>query len=316
MHQIIRGTSDTAELEIYYKRELTNADGAVLVTIVDADYPSTVIASNLTAYNDPEIGKYTVDILPSYTTLNRVLKFTWSYTLQGHPTSQEDFYEVYTPYASVADIIEYFNFGTRPSDLNYRSEQEIQAAEFIARMQIESYTYQSFGRYWGDQEIFGNGSDALELNERMLTIEKVYENGALAIDYTQNPVYNNFGWDVELTPTHKAIRIVNNDFQGILNYEPAYDPTTLYAGRFRSGYRYMVYGEKGWTYVPQDVRRMTVLLAGDHLAQDAQWRQKYLKKVDLSEVSFELAAGAFNGTGNAVVDQVLDNYRNIGIVII
>ena len=316
MHQIVRGTTDTAELEIYYKKELTNADGDVKVTIVDADYPSTVIASNITAYNDPEVGKYTLDILPTYTVLNRVLKFTWSYTINGYQTSQEDFYEVYTPYASISDIIEYFNFGTRPSDLNYRSEQEIESAEFIARMQIENYTNQKFGRYWGDQEIFGNGSDALELTERMISIEKLYENGAIAIDYTINPVYNNFGWDVELTPTYKAIRIINNDFQGILNYESAYDPATMYTGRFRSGYRYMVYGEKGWSYVPQDVRRMTVLLAGDYLSQDAQWRQKYLKKIDLSEISFELGKGAFTGTGNAIVDQVLDSYRNVGIVII
>jgi hypothetical protein len=316
MHQIVRGTTDTAELEIYYKKELTNADGNVTVTIVDADYPDTVIASNFIAYNDPEVGKYTLDILPNYTALNRVLKFTWSYSINGNSTSQEDFYEVYTPYASVSDIIEYFNFGTRPSDLNYRSEQEIEAAEFIARMQIENYTQQKFGRSWGDQEIFGTGSDALELTERMISIEKVYENGVLTLDYTQNPVYNNFGWNVELTPTYKAVRIINNDYEGILNYEPSYNPTVLYSGRFRSGNRYMIYGEKGWPYVPQDVRRMTVVLAGDYLAQDSQWRQKYLKKVNLSEISFELADGAFNGTGNAIVDSVLDSYRNTGIVII
>lgn len=316
MHQIVRGTTDIAELEIYYDHELSNADGDVLVTIVDADYPDTVIGSNIVAYNDSEVGKYTLQVPASYTNLNRVLKFTWSYSINGVSTYQEDFYEVYTPYASVSDIIEYFNFGTRPSDLNYKNEEEIRAAEFIARMQIENYTQQSFGRSWGDQEVFGNGSDALELTERMLVVEKLYENGQLVIDYTSDPVYNGFGWDVELTPTYKAIRIVNNDFQGVLNYESSSDPVLAYTGRFRSGSRYMVYGEKGWPYVPQDVRRMTVILAGDYLAQDSQWRQKYLQKVNLSEISFELAKGAFNGTGNAIVDQVLDSYRNVGIVII
>ena len=142
MHQIIRGTTDTAELEIYYNRELTNADGNVLVTIVDADYPTTVLVNGATAYNDVEIGKYTYALSAYVTALNRVLKVTWNYTVQGVETYQEDFYEVYTPYASIADIIEYYNFGTRPSDLNYKSEQEIQAAEFIARMQIENYTQQ------------------------------------------------------------------------------------------------------------------------------------------------------------------------------
>jgi hypothetical protein len=316
MHQIIRGTTDTAELEIYYNRDLTNADGNVLVTIVDADYPTTILVNNATAYDNTEIGKYTYALSASVTSLNRVLKITWNYSVQGVSTYQEDFYEVYTPYASIADIIEYYNFGTRPSDLNYKSEQEIQAAEFIARMQIENYTQQTFGRGWGQQEIFGNGSDALELTERMLQVEKLYENGLLVLDYTQDPEFNTFGWEVELTPTNRAIRIVNQDYMNAIAYDSTFDPTVMYSGVFRSSYRYMVYGEKGWSYVPQDVRRCTVILAGDYLSQDAQWRQKYLSKVNLSEVSFELAKGAFNGTGNAIVDQILDSYRNVGIVII
>lgn len=316
MHQILRGTTDTLELMIYDNEQLCNADGSVLATIVDADYPDTTIASNLVAVNDPDIGKYTVALPVTYTSLNRVLKVTWEYEINGNETSQEDFYEVYTPYASVSDIMNYFNFGTRPSDINYKSVEEVQSAEFIARMQIENYTQQTFGRGWGDQEVFGNGSDALELTERMVSIEKVYENGILAIDYTQDPVYNVFGWDVELSTTYKAVRILNSDFQGLLNYEPSFNPTVMYSGRFRSGSRYKVYGEIGWPYVPQDVRRCAVMLAGDYLAQDAQWRQKYLKRINLGEVSFELSKGAFNGTGNAIVDQILDSYRNTGIVII
>jgi len=316
MHQILRGTSDIAELEIYWDNQLINADGNVLVTVTDADYTSVVLVTNAVATNDPAVGKYTFQLTPTYTSLNRVLKIDWSYSINGVATFQEDFYEVYTPYASISDIVEYYNFGVRPSDVNYKSEQEIVAAEFLARMQIENYTGQTFGRVYGDQEIWGNGSDALELNERALTIDQIYENGQLVIDNTQDPVYNTFGWPVEITTTYRAIRIVNADYEGIISYDNVVDPTVDLYGRFRAANRYRVYGQKGWNYVPQDVRRCTVILAGDHLSQDAMWRQKYLKKVDLSEISFELAAGAFNGTGNALVDQILDQYRNVGIVII
>lgn len=316
MHQILRGTSQTTELEIYWNNQLINADGNVLVTVTDADYTNVVLVSNAIATNDPEIGKYTFQLDPTYTSLNRVLRVDWSYSINGKATYQEDFYEVYTPYASIADIIEYYNFGVRPSDVNYKSEQEIMSAEFLARMQIENYTGQTFGKVYGDQEIWGNGSDALELTERMLSIDQIYENGQLVIDNTKTPVYNTFGWPVEITTTYKAIRIVNADYEGIISYDNVIDPTIDLYGRFRSAYRYRVYGTKGWSYVPQDVRRCTVLLAGDHLSQDAMWRQKYLKKVDLSEISFELASGAFNGTGNAIVDGILDQYRNVGIVII
>ena len=101
MHQILRGTSQLAELEIYWNNELTNADGNVLVTVVDADYPTTtILCTNQTAYNDPLVGKYTFELDPTFTQLNRVLQITWSYTINGKSTFQEDFYDVYTPYAA------------------------------------------------------------------------------------------------------------------------------------------------------------------------------------------------------------------------
>ena len=198
MHQIIRGTTETAEVEIYSNNQLINADGDVIVTVFDADY-GTQVGPGGVAFNDPALGKYTFDLDSTYTSLNRVLQVIWSYSINGKQTSQEDFYESYTPYATASDIIDYYGFGTRSSDVNYRSQDEIQAAEFVARMQIENYTGQTFGRKWGDQEIFGNDSDALELVERMLSVEKLYENGILSIDYTANPILNNFGWDIELT---------------------------------------------------------------------------------------------------------------------
>jgi hypothetical protein len=317
MHQIARSTTAVAELEIYINGQLTNADGGVTVTIVDADYTNVNLITNQTAYNDPKIGKYTFTLDQRVTNLNRVLQVTWSYTLNGLASQQEDFYQVYTPYATVSDIIDTYRYGTRSSDLNYKTEEEIVNAEFIARMQVEAYTSQSFGKNYGHQEVFGNGSDALELTQRMVSIDQVYEDGILVIDYTQNPVYNTFGWNVELTPTNKAIRVVPNSGSiGILNYEPQLEPNIMYSGRFKDASRYMIYGQLGWSYVPQDVRRSTVMLAGDYLAKDSTWRQKYLKKINLSEISFEFAGGAFNGTGNVFVDQILDSYRNIGIVII
>jgi hypothetical protein len=313
LHQIIRGTTETAEFEIYNNGELTNADGNVVVSITDADY-GTVVGTGGVAFNDPAIGKYTFDLDPAYTNLNRVLRLQWNYTVGGKSVSAEDYYQIYTPYASVSSIINYHKIGTRPEDLNYIPYDDIVAAEQVARFQIDSYTSQTFGRNYGHQEVFGYGSDAVELTQRMVNITQMYENGILVIDYTQNPVYNTFGYDIELTPTNKGIRIIKNSEDVI--YEGQYNPTILYYGRFRDHARYHFYGDVGWPYVPQDIAYCAKKLAGNLLSRDAEWRQKYLKKVDLSEISFELANGAFNGTGDVVVDSILDSYRNTGIVVI
>ena len=313
MHQIPRGTTELAEFEIYRNGQLTNADGDVHVSVTDANY-GTVVGTGGIAFNDPAIGKYTFDLDPSYTNLNRVLRVQWDYTVNGKAVSQEDFYEVFTAYATVAKIIDFYNFGTRPSDVNYVSNEEIIQAERVARYQIDTYANQSFGRYYGNQEQFGYDSDAIELVQRMVNIQQMYENGILVIDYTQDPAINTFGYEIELSPTNKAVRIVKNA-QDVI-YEGQFDPTILYYGRFREHSRYNFYGEMGWTYVPQDISYCAMKLAGNMLARDAQWRERYLKKVDLSEISFELADGAFNGTGDVVVDAILDNYRTTGIVII
>jgi hypothetical protein len=313
LHQIVRGTTELAEFEIYTNGQLANADGDVTVSVTDANY-GTVVGTGGIATNDPEIGKYTFDLDPSYTNLNRVLRLQWDYTVNGKAVSAEDFYEVFTPYATIAKIIDYYNFGTRPEDLDYRTHEELIYAERVARYQIEAYANQSFGRYWGDQEMFGYDSDAIELTQRMVTLSKVYENGVLVIDYTQDPEYNSFGYDVELSTTNKAVRIIKNSEDVI--YEGQFDPTILYYGRFRQHTRYKFYGEMGWSYVPNDIQYAAIKLAGNVLSRDAQWRERYLKKVDLSEISFELADGAFNGTGDVIVDSILDQYRNTGVVII
>lgn len=313
MHQIVRGTTELAEFEIYVNGKLSNADGNVVVSVTDATY-GTVVGTSGNAVNDPILGRYTFTLDSSYTSLNRVLRLQWNYTVGGKAVSSEDFYEVFTPYASVSSIIDYYNFGTRPADLDFKSQQEIIMAERIARYQIDAYTGQSFGRYWGDQEVFGYHSDAIELTQRMVNVKKLYENGVLVIDYTTDPIYNTFGYDVELSTTNKALRIVKNA-QDVI-YEGQYDPTILYYGRFRQHSRYKVYGEFGWSYVPQDINHCAVRLVGNLLSRDAQWRERYLKKVNLSEISFELADGAFNGTGDVIVDSILDSYRNMGIVVI
>ena len=313
MQQIHNGTQQTVSLVIYKQGQLTNADGNVLVSIKDAD-DGTILLSSASAVNDPPTGQYSYEITPDLTQLNRVVQITWTYTLGGKSTYQNQFAQIVTPYATVSDLVDYYRIGAKPSEINYQSESDILMAEQIARTMINNYTNLDFGKRYGSQEIFGSGSDALEMVERMLYIDKVYENTTLVIDNTTNPIYNIFGFTVEITPTGKAVRIIN-DFADV-RYDNQVDPTVLYYGKFRQNARYTIVGEIGYNYVPQDIKLCSMLLVGDLLSNDAAWRTKYLNKVSLAEVSFELSKGAFNGTGNVIVDGILDQYRNYNIVVV
>jgi len=312
VQQIHNGTNQTLTLDIYKNGYLSNADGSVFVTITDADTSASITSGS--AFNAPPNGRYTFDLYPNFTSLNRVMKVRWDYVINSASTFQTQYVQIVTPYALVSDIVDYYSIGARPSDLNYYSEKDITTAEQVARLMVENYTGQKFGTRYDFQEQFGSGSDALELTERMLTIDKVYENSKLVIDYTTG--YNVFGYDVELTPTGKAMRIKMDTSYGDVRYDNQVDPTILYYGSFRNHTRYKVIGQFGYNYVPQDVKLCTMLLCGDLLSNDAAWRTKYLNKISLAEVSFELAKGAFNGTGNVLVDSILDGYRNINMVVI
>lgn len=315
MQDITRGTQEKIHLNVYSDSVLTQADDLPYVSIYDADNDTSVIPG-FSGYSvdEDQPGVYSYMLNPALTNVNRVLKVIWEYSINGVDFAQESFYKVSSVYAPVSEIVDFLGLGATPSDLNYQDPERLAVAEKVARTIIEGYTGQVFYKYYGSQEVMGIGSDAISLTERMISIDKVWENGQLYIDNTSDPVINNFGFNLEITPTGKAIRIINAGWD--VRYDNQVDVNALYYGRFRDKSRYKIEGEIGYKYVPEDIKMAAMLLVGDLIANDYSWRNKYLKKVDLSEISFEMSKGAFNGTGNVMVDNILDQYRNVNIVII
>lgn len=315
MQDIVKGSQEKIHLNVIIDGIMVQADSVPTVSVYDADddlVPLVGFSNNVT--DEETSGLYSYWVKPSLTNIQRVLKVVWNYNVDGIEFNQEQFYRVSTVYSTVSDIIDFLGYGATSYELNYQSPEKIANAEKIARTIIDGYTSQSFSEYYGAQEQFGKGSDAIELVEKMLTLDKVWENDILVIDNTTNPKINTFGFPLEISPTGKAIRIVNAGWD--VRYDNQVDPAVLYYGRFRDGTRYKFQGSIGYKYVPEDIKIASMLLVGDILANDYNWRNKYLKKIDLSEISFEMAGGAFNGTGNITVDNILDQYRNVNIVII
>lgn len=316
MQTIASNSQNTIQLEIFVDGVLTQADSVPTLSIYDADNDSTPITGyeNVSATDDPPAGKYSYLLTPNITSVNRVLEVRWSYHLNSIPVTQTDFYSIETPYSTISDAIDFLGYGSTPEEINYKDPKDIVAAEKIARTIIEGYTGIKFYTYYGQQEVFGKGADAVELTEKILRIDQVYENDILIIDNTISPVFNTFGFTLEISPTGRQVRIYYPGWD--LRYDNQIDPTVLYYGRFRDNARYVFQGQMGYKYVPQDIKLASLLLVNDIVSNDFNWRNKYLKKIDLSEISFEMAGGAFNGTGNVTVDNILDQYRNMNIVII
>lgn len=301
-------------MSVYRDGVLTQASSAPTLYIYNADDDTSPLGTNLPSVSEAADGVYSYMLAGNYTLTPRVLEVRWLYVLDGFTYTENDFYSVETTYADHSEIIDFLNFGAKPSDPNFHPISEIASAEKVARTIIDGYTGQKFSKRSGSQEVFGKGSDACQLTEKMLTIEKVWENDMLLIDNTVDPVYNTFGFGLEISPTGFAARIINAGWD--VRYDNQMDPTISNYGRFRNGSRYKFQGTIGYKYVPEDIKVATMLLVNDILSNDYNWRNKYLSKVNLSEISFEMSKGAFNGTGNITVDNILDQYRHTNIVII
>lgn len=316
MQTINTNSQEKIELQVFSNGVLSQADSLPSLSIYDADNATNPIAgfSMLDSYDETPAGVYSFLLTPAITNINRVLEVVWSYVVNGNPVTQKDFYAVETPYATVSEAMDFLGYNPIPSEINYMDPKNVVKAEKIARTIIEGYTGIKFYTYYGGQEIYGIGANTIQLTEKMLSLDQIYENEILVYDQTQDPVYDTFGYNTEISPSGYQIRIWFPGWQDGWNNEM--DPEIYEYGRFRDNYLYRFVGQVGYKYVPEDIKLASMLLIQDILSNDYNWRNKYLAKVNLSEISFEMAKGAFNGTGNITVDNILDQYRKANIVII
>jgi len=310
-------------LEVYSNGVLSQADSLPTLSIYNADsdiynpggtISQTPLYTNLNAYDEPATGVYSYQLTPNITSVNMVLEVVWSYTQGGVAVKTTDYYSIETPYASIPETMDFLGYTGDSSKPNYIDPNTIIKTEKMARTIIEGYAGIKFYKYYGFQEIYGIGANTIQLTEKMLSLDQIWENQILVFDGTTSPVYNTFGYNTEISPTGYQLRIWYPAWPDGWNNEM--DPTIYESGRFRDTYLYRFVGEIGYNYVPEDIKLASMLLQQDIMSNDYNWRNKYLSQVNLSEISFKMAGGAFNGTGNVMVDNILDQYRKANIVII
>ncbi len=323
MQTISVNSQEKIYLQVFSDGVLTQADFLPTLSIYNADsdvylpggiLSQTPLYTNLNSYDEAEGGVYSYMLTPNITKINMVLEVVWSYTVNGNAVTQTDFYQIETPYSTIPETMDHLGYSAVESNENYLDPAIIAKTEKMARTIIEGYTGSKFYKYYGGQEVRGIGSNNIELTERMVSLDQIYENDILVLDTTQTPAYNTFGQSTEISPTGFQIRVWYPSLQ--IGVDNSQNPVIYDAGRFRDGWTYRFVGEIGYKYVPEDIKLASMLLQQDILSQDYNWRNKYLTQITLSDITLRMAKGAFNGTGNVLVDNILDQYRRPNIVII
>ena len=329
MAEIYVNSNTPIKTKIYWEGELVTPSGNVTAAIYDitedpainpAILPTTVLTTLTATAVETDIGTYQVVLPFSYSVRNRKFKAVWSYTVNSVAGTHTTYVNVVTPYINFGDTIENLNFGSDPSDPNYKTYKDLQIAEKYARKIIEDYTGQEFALYDDTEVVYGSNSDILPLPYKINSIYQLYSNDILLIDNNVSPAVNNWLYLPIISETGFGIRIDRSDLIDNTVYTAnGMVPPTIndnINGAFAKDVRYKVVGKYGWDNVPDNVQQACVELMRDYFGKDNIWKNKYVKNIQTFDWQFEYDSSAYRGTGNAYADQLLNPYVINGMVVI
>ena len=202
--------------------------------------------------------------------------------------------------------------------------------ERLARAMIDAITG---GFYFKTTwiETTGQGTDYLPIWERLYKILKVYENSELVYDTSlETPIMGE--WEYLITRDKTAIikdpayrikdynrseskpvglNIANSDSISMFDTSDSGNTIALKAGVvFNGGTDYIVYGESGYKVVPADITDATKMLMYDIECGKLEYFKRYITDYSTDQFKIKMDASALAGTGNILVDKILNKYIN------
>jgi hypothetical protein len=172
--------------------------------------------------------------------------------------------------------------------------------ERFARMQIDSIV----GGFYFKQKVLdlqGMGNDKLTIGQRINDIVSVMRNNVMV--YDRDAVENEE--EYSLTADYQSmLRRVYDE----VNIIESKNPRFSFWSTFPLGWDFKVRIETGWLYVPQDIQDATLLLIEDMACMTPNYLNKYVREYETKDFRVDIHRPAFAGTGNLMVDQVLQKY--------
>lgn len=245
----------------------------------------------------PVAGRYSVKLNYNETKYDGKVFFVW--TGPGGFTTKNSV-DVFTPLVPLSVIKTYFT--------EIKSDNELQMIENQVRLVIESYTGQKFGLFKEVREGKAVNGSRMSFNGPLISIDA--ETPGM---WVSDAMITVGGTAIQL-PTVSYMTLKQAPPEEYLNQMVVGGVirTPNYRYSFQPDSYYRVYGEWGYTHIPADVQEAARLLINDYSCNDSVYRERYFDNVSYDRTNLGLNAMAFQGTGNVVVDQLLDKYRKIG----
>lgn len=291
MKEILVNSISTVSYKIYVDGVATAATGPVTARVLNG----AVVLANPTV-NNTSTGVYSFIIPPALVNEEKILTVEWTFTVSGYSMVVQEDYDVVTPYSAW----DYFK-----SITTYEKYLE---AERISRKVIDGYTGQTFGKRKTIYTAEGSDNNSIRLSHRLLELDDVsWIDLWNAPDTITAPDYPVSSWDI--TADGWILRTPRSRFGA--------DPVAIPSYSFRRNTAYSVDGTWGWESVPTGVQEASKILTANLLCQDQKYRDKYLDTLKTGDWNIRFSPLAFSGTGSAVADELLLEYRmlpGIGVI--
>lgn len=305
MIEIYKDTSETITLTVTVGGTLTDADTIPTLTITDrntgTDYTPSV--------SKVGVGQYEA-ITPLAISQNPTrLKALWEFTLDGEPVSRTEWIEVVIPYASVDEI------KTHCDAVASYDTDKIKEMERRVRNVIDKFCGQDFGYALDKTYNFtGSGDDSLQLHTPLIKLEEVKdENGAVLFDRDTN---GDVRTEHVTFYSDSATILRSKHNWPYPDFDPKSDVSPYFRGSpmFKNGRVYIVKGDWGWEYVPNEINQAAILLVGTYFGTTSNYRRNGVWWADTEQFEMRFNQDILNTTGNTDADILLMGHTNHRIV--
>jgi hypothetical protein len=230
----------------------------------------------------------------------------------------EDNLSIVRPYVNPSDL------GTTASEI-----KEYAMYEVIARSVIDTYINDGFYNHKSILQAQGNGTDYMPVWRMANRVLKVYENNVLIYDKDAvDPATNLYNFSITLD--NSAIqRVANTEYKRLSQTNPDLslpisrgDIQFGYERRsgaaFAAGSDYLFVLDEGFRALPTDVVKATTILINDIKCGKLDYYQRYVSQYDTDQFTIKFDPSQVVGTGNLLVDKMLDKYTRgilkIGVI--
>jgi hypothetical protein len=303
-------------LQVQYQLPMPNTD--YLFTIENA--PRTIEASEVITTDEHGILTYVLT--------GDFIRFDHDYSVSIYEINNDP-----EEHIMVQDILNIVRPYVDPKTLGTTATEIAQYEEWerLARAVIDSIVPGGFIFEKNVLQVVGQGTDYVPLWETVYAIDQVYENDVLVYDSTQNPpALGDYNYTVTkdrsaiikvptFAPTNEAwnrsekkptkYRFASSD--SVYAYSPADNPyleTNNNAVSFPEGYDYVFIYQAGYKVIPHPIRDAVTRLIEDIKCGKMEHYTRYITRYQTDQFTVEYDPTKFFGTGNILVDTVLQKY--------